>query len=100
MFKKEKTESEKDIMEKFEQKLFRRIVDECIEKATDLTFIKISSEIRFEKCGIIGLKLTRYTYKDDTTTIKTRNYTYRDLAHLIVEKEAFIEKIERDFVER
>lgn len=88
---------EKNIIEDFEKELFKRIVDECIEKAVEFTSIKISREIVFDSC-FIQINFKKYTYNEDTTTIKTKHCTYRDLAHLIVEKENLIEFIKREFV--
>lgn len=101
MFKKKKDKESHSvyIVEEFKKTLFENIVSECISKATELTNIKISKEIRYCK-GFVAIKLQRYTYEDDTTTIKTRQYTFHSLSQLIVRTDDFIEKIERDFVER
>lgn len=88
---------EKNIIENFEKELFKRIVDECIEKATEFTSIKISRIIEF--CNsFVKISFKKYTYNEDTTAIKIKHCTYRDLAHLIVEKEKLIEFIKREFV--
>lgn len=85
----------KDIIEDFKKELFERIVDECIESATELTSIKISRVIEFHNC-FVQINFKKYEYNEDTTIIKTN--TYRDLAHLIVEKENLIEFIKSNFV--
>lgn len=87
----------KDIIEDFEKELFKRIVDECIESATEFTSIKISRVIEFH-ISFVQINFKKYEYNEDTTIIKIKHYTYRDLAHLIVEKENLIEFIKSNFV--
>lgn len=98
MFTKKAKEITEKLITSSERDFFRRIIRECVDRATALTSIKIDIEINYYRVGIINVKLTRYIYDDDTT-IRTRVYNFRDLAHLIVEKDGFIEKIKEDFVE-
>ena len=86
----------KDMLEERDKKLFRRIVNECVDEAFAINTIRRTVEIK-NWDSFIDVDITTYTEDGVKTIVHKEVFQFHDLAQLLISTNGFIERILEKF---
>ena len=86
----------KDMIEERDKKLFRRIVNVCVDEAFARHDIRKTVEIK-DWDSFIDVKITTYKNEGNTTITQKEVFHFVDLTHLLISTDDFIERIREKF---
>lgn len=85
------------MIKKYNKKTFDRIIEECVNEAFYMFTIRKTVEITHRDEELIDVKITTYENKDTKTITQKEIFAFKDLAHLTVRTDEFIEDIRKRF---